>query len=359
VFGFLAHPELTAASSEKTSGNYGLRDQIAALRWVQTNIARFGGDPANITIFGQSAGGGSVVDLLTSPLAKDIAKQAIVESGAALRMMQTPKLQEAEGKGTRFANGASIAQLRELPTAEIMQRFGAFAQQGQQNQLGPIVDGRVLADDPQILFARGEQQKVPLIIGNNAREGFGRMPDNALRAAIEKAYGSAAPAALGEYGIEGDTIPAVDPVFGGVAAIWATDTSFRCGAVITAGRHAATGAPTYQYQFEQSLPGKEADGAQHSFELPYVFGNLQPDGVFGGEYKPADRGLSDAILKYWTNFAKAGDPNGGGAPVWPRFDATRRGYMHFSTRYDGNAKADEGLRKNACRLYEQSLVQSN
>jgi len=237
-----------------------------------------------------------------------------------------------------------------------MKRFGAFAQQGPQNQLGPVIDQRVLIDDPIALLAHAQQTKASIIIGNNAREGLGRMPDDALRGAIEKAYGNNASAALREYGIDSGTSPPPDPVFGSAGNLWITDTTFRCGATIIASRYAATGAAVYEYQFEQSLPGKEADGAQHSFELPYVFGVLTTDGVFGGPFTSADRALSDAMLNYWTHFAKTGNPNYAGGLEWPKFDASKRGYMRFSTRFDGNVKADEGLRKSACRLFEQSLT---
>jgi para-nitrobenzyl esterase len=268
-------------------------------------------------------------------------------------MIQTRKLADGESMGTRFADNTSIEKLRELSTAEVMQRFGTFAKHGPQNQFGPIVDGYALTDDPQSKFARGEQQKLPIMIGNNAREGFGRMPDDAVRGAIEKTFGANAAAALREYSI-GDALSPTDAVMGTAGAMFLTDTSFRCGSVITASRHAATGSPVYQYQFEQSLPGKDADGAAHSYELPFVFGNLLPDGVFGGAYTPADRALSDAMLTYWTNFAKTGNPNSVGTE-WPRFDG-KKAYIHLASRFDGSVKADEGLRRNVCQLYEQSLT---
>jgi para-nitrobenzyl esterase len=355
VFGFLAHPELSAESATRSSGNYGLLDQLAALRWVQTHISRFGGDAENITLFGQSAGGGSVLDLLTSPLARHIAKQAIVESGAAAGLLTTPALQAAEQTGTRFAGGAAVRELRALSAAEILQRYGAFVQQGPQNQMAPIVDGVVLPVDPHTVFAHGQEQHIPLIIGNNAREGFGRMSDEDLRQRIPQIYGSHAQAALQEYALDREVAPAADPVFGSVGALWLTDTSFRCGALSIALRHSATGSPVYEYQFEQSLPGREAEGAAHSYELPYVFGNLLHDGVLGGDFLPADHQLSDLMLRYWTDFAKRGNPNATGVPEWPRFDATTRSYVRLATRFEGSRAVDAGLRRTACQLYEQAL----
>jgi para-nitrobenzyl esterase len=355
VFGFLAHPELSAESATHVSGNYGLRDQIEALHWVQANIGKFGGDSANVTIFGQSAGGGSILDLLTSPLAQGIAKRAIVESGAAMGMVTTPSLQLAELTGKRFAGDASVEQLRAVSASEILQRFGLFAQQGPQNQMTPIVDGAVLAADPRSAFSHGEEQHIPLIIGNNAREGFGRMSEEELRQRIPQIYGDSAQAALQEYGLDRGLTPAGDPVLGSVGALWVTDTSFRCGAVIIALRHSAAGAPVYEYQFEQSLPGREAEGAAHSYELPYVFGNLLPEGVLGGNYQSADRKLSDLMLDYWTNFAKTGTPNSTSVREWPRFDATTRSYIRLATRFEGDQSVDTGLRRTACQLYEQTL----
>jgi para-nitrobenzyl esterase len=177
-----------------------------------------------------------------------------------------------------------------------------------------------------------------------------------LIAVLQKTYGTNAPAAVHEYGLDSDTPPAADPVLGSVGTIWLTDSRFRCGAVMAVAWHAATGAPVYEYQFEQSLPGHEASGAAHGYEIPYVWGNLLPGGRMGGPFTPADHALSDTMMLYWTNFAKNGDPNGAGAPLWPRFNAENRAFVRFSTNLHGNVKADEGLRKSACELYEKSLT---
>ena len=157
------------------------------------------------------------------------------------------------------------------------------------------------------------------------------------------------------YGLAGGSALEADPALGSAAAQFATDTTFRCGAIISARRHAAGGSPVYEYQFEQSLPGREPAGAQHSFELPYVFGNLSPDGPLGGAYSAKDRSLSQLMVTYWTTFARTGDPNGSVPLQWPRWSADSPGYLHFSTRIAKDAAAGSGLRAEPCRLFEHKL----
>ena len=348
LFGFYSHPALTSSSRSRASGNYGLLDQNAALHWVRENIAQFGGDPGAITVFGQSAGGGSVIALLASPLTRGIVRSAIVESGAMLRREPMTSRKVAEEWGTRFAGQNTLAQLRAVPAEELLNRWDAFARSDRAIQAGPIIDGYVLTDDPGAVFARHAEPAIPLIIGNNSREGFGTMPDAGVAGAVKAFYGADASAVLAEYA-------APDVVLGSPGAQWLTDTTFRCGAVITAARHDAGGAPVYAYQFEQPLPGREAQGAAHSYELPFVFGNLSKNGVLGGAFSAPDHALSDLMVTYWTQFAKTGDPNGAGVPKWPRFDAHARAFVHFATMYDGNVKQDRGLRQNACRAFEKRV----
>jgi para-nitrobenzyl esterase len=360
VLGFFSHPQLGAGLAA-ASGNFGLLDQIAALKWVHDNIMRFGGDPAAVAIFGQSAGGGSVLALLTSPLASGTFRSAIVESGATLSPRPATTLAAARAIGEKFADRATLGQLRTLSTKDLLLRWGAFTAGSPQGgaqarppiQAGPIVDGYVLTQDPAAAFAAGREQKVPLIIGNNAREGFGAIPDARLAQIIREFYGPDAAAVLPEYRPSPGTQYSA---LGTPANQWLTDTTFRCGAIITAGRHSATGAPVYSYQFEQSLPGHPEEGAQHSFELPYVFGNLLTEGVLGGAYSASDRALSDVMVGYWTNFAKGGDPNGPGLPAWPAFDSASRAYMRFATAYTADAAIGHGLRQNACNAFERKLM---
>jgi para-nitrobenzyl esterase len=358
IFGFFAHPQLTTESAHHTSGNYALEDQLAALDWVHANISAFGGDPKNITLFGQSAGGMSVVSLLTSPLAQHSFQRAIIESGAILGGPPASNLQSAEAVGRDFAGEHDIASLRQLSAEELLKQFSAFAATHRQARLGPIVDGYVMAMDPNAAFREHRESSLPLMIGNNAREGFGRLGESDLNATIKAFYGTQADDALPLYGIGGAAPSPSDPVLGSAPAQWLTDTSFRCSAVVTAKLHAAQGSPVYEYHFEQSLPGRDSDGAAHSYELPYVFGNLLPEGALAGKFTDADHALSTTMVSYWTNFAKRSDPNGPNLPPWPRFDKSGQSYLRLSTALPRDAQAASGLRQAQCQLFENKLNQN-
>jgi para-nitrobenzyl esterase len=352
IFGFYAHPDLTRDSVHHSSGNFALEDQMAALEWVRDNIAAFGGDAQKITVFGQSAGGMSVVTLLASPLTNRKFQGAIVESGAILAGPPLKRLKEAETMGLEFSGADSLQSLRELSATDLLKRFGTFMTTHRESRMGPVIDDYVLNADSSEVFKQHQEHQVPLIIGNNAREGFGRLNDDALASAIKQFYGDAAAAAPALYATP-------DPLLGTPAAQWLTDTSFRCSAVVTAARHAAAGASVYSYQFEQSLPGREADGAAHSYELPYVFGNLLPSGPLAGPFGAADRQLSNVMLSYWTNFAKHGDPNDPALPVWDKFDTSTSPYMRFSTALAQDAQPAQGLRKPQCQMFAAKLAKAD
>jgi para-nitrobenzyl esterase len=353
VLGFFSHPELTRESPHHASGNYGLMDQIAALRWVRANIMGLGGDPANVTIFGQSAGAVDVNVLMTSPLAKGLFHKAIAESGtvtrnpdpgtlamtalgAVMRVKEGPVsysdaagLAEAEKSGEKL--GASLA-------ADLLKMVA-----GPQSSIGPangvIVDGYVFSKAPAEVFATGKQQRVPLLIGNNARERTPRTAPEEVSKAMEAMYGPLAPKAMALY-----TPP--DPLYGPSDAQWVVDTMYRCPVVAQLMWHAATGNAAFEYQFDRAAPGRESLGAVHGAEVPYVFGSLS------AAYSEADRETSAAMQQYWTNFAKTGNPNGPGLPEWPRFDGSARGYMEFTNR---GPEAHEGLRRPYCDLYIENV----
>ncbi len=313
VFGFFAHPELTQESLHHASGNYGLLDQIMALHWVHDNIAAFGGDPGNVTIFGESAGAADVNLLMATPLSEGLFERVIAESGP---VVAPPSLAAWEKRGEEFAaklnitGEGSLARLRALSSDVILKAAG-----GGLSSVGPLlgldVDGWVLPESPVKVFATGKELHVGLILGNNSQElqrPFFPM-QGGLRQAIASQYGPLADRALALYGLDGAVEPQPDPELGTAMAQWATDTQFRCGSVEELIWHTDAANPAYQYQFSLPVHGKGALGAPHGSEVQFVFGALPvPPGK--GNFTEADQLASAQMQEYWTNFAKTGDPNG-------------------------------------------------
>ncbi len=368
IFGFFPHPELTKESAHRSSGNYGLLDQIQALRWVQQNIARFGGDPANVTIFGESAGAADVNSLIASPLAKGLFARAIAQSGPIAQggALGAQLLADAEKRNVAFAaklgitGDGALGRLRAIPAAELMDKVGPGmpgaprvpgAEDGRP-MMGIVVDGWVLPEPPTKIFAEGRQHKVPLLTGSNSQEmqagRGGRGPSSAadLRQLISQQFGPLADRALALYRLNGAGDPEPDPVDGNVATQWTTDTSFRCGTVQELIWHTSAGNPGYQYQFSRTVHGQEALGAPHASEIPFIFGTL-PVWQKMRNYNDSDAQYALIMQQYWTNFAKTGDPNGGNLPKWPKFDPARRAYLEFT---DAGPVAKEGLRRAVCDL---------
>jgi para-nitrobenzyl esterase len=356
VFGFFAHPELTKESAHYSSGNYALLDQIMALQWVHDNIASFGGDPANVTIFGESAGSMDVNTLVAMPMSKGLFARAIAESGAA---GDAQSLAETEKNGVALATKLNItgdgalAKLRAISTDDVLKASTSQGPGGGGGgMLGINVDGWVLPESPAKAFAAGHENKVALLFGNNSQElqrPFGPM-SNDLRATITKQFGPLADRALTVYGLSGTTDPQPDPEFGTAGAQWATDSTFRCATVQELTWHTAAGDTAYEYQFSLSMHGKELEGAPHASEIPFVFGTLP---VWQGmrNYALSDRQYAPVIQEYWTNFAKTGDPNGPGLVKWPKFDPAARAYLDF---VDAGPVAKEGLRRPVCDLYMEN-----
>ena len=357
VFGFFAHPALTAESPHHASGNWGLMDQVLALHWVRDNIASFGGDPNNITVFGQSAGSMDIGMLMTSPLAAGLFDKAIEESGAAFSASPV-SLANAEHRGVDTiaalnlpAGAQGVAALREIPSATLLKKLGSRADDWP--GFGPDIDGWVLSRSPADVFSKGGEAPVALLIGTTSREFGSSEPPDQLRLAMTRVTGDLAPQALALYGIAGRGQGTKDPLYGTASDQWSADIVFHCPISTQALWHAAAHHPTYEYEFDHAIPGQEAQGAVHSAELPYVFGFFPKSGDMSGNFGPIDLRLADLMERYWTSFAKTGDPNGDGLTKWPQVEDAQR-YLSFTE--DGQALASNGaLRGPQCELYRNVL----
>lgn len=333
--GWLALPELSAESAHRVSGNYGLLDQIQALQWVKKNIAAFGGDPGNVTIDGESAGGVCIALLMTSPLARGLFQKAIGES---LGIQTAPELKQpnhglpsAEQNGTAYEKAlgaASLKALRAMDAKTVTEHPGFRG--------GPVVDGWAVPHQMVDTFDRGQEARVPALMGFNRNElypvlmGFlpRNLPDSkeVYEAEIHRRYGDLAAEFLRLYpgsDIRGSMMAAVrDAVFG-----WSAERIVR--------DETKEGMPSYLYFFDHDYPAADARGFHsfHGSELAYTFGHVGKDAGLPPNWPvpdgPKETALSDAMIAYWTSFARTGVPRAPGEPDWPAW-AKNKSYMHFA-----------------------------
>lgn len=318
-YGFFAHPALTADSPHEASGNYGLADMVASLRWVRSNIAAFGGDPSNVTVFGQSAGAMAIGSLVTSPETKDLFHRAIGQSGSWMGLGPSPAMTtraRAEENGKRLADEAGVttaAQLRAMSTADVTQKF---------RSAGMIVDGWIIPEDPSAVFAAGRQNPVDVLVGSN-RDDLSFAPQNATPEQFEQR-------ARGRWGDLADQYLRLYPHSTNEEASKSQADSSNDGAFwhmrLFADQQKKQGRQAWLFYFAQNPPGPAGQPpfpAAHASEIPYAFNNLGKPALFPDPSEPAlsaasapDRKVADQMSSYWVNFARSGDPNGSGLPRW-------------------------------------------
>lgn len=346
ILGFFTHPELSAESAHGVSGNYGTLDQIHALEWVEENIAAFGGDPDNVTIFGESAGAHSIGQVMASPLSEGLLHRAIAQSGIGTHQFLTLKPSEfypvsAEEVGARFAASIDItgddqlSRLRALDANELNDAFMA----GDWDQLShPVVDGYVFPKSVAELFASGQQARILLMIGTNADEGTLLAPligspfsnqkltsqtPEAYEALVRENYGDRADEVLALYPAtsQQDLQDTINDLFG--------DHFFGMQAWFTVNEVARQSPPAYLYFFTRTSPSPDQwAGAYHGADLQFIFGNFFP--LF--PKNDFDETLADQMMDYWTSFATTGDPNGAGGPEWSAFDPASPEEMELGAR---------------------------
>ena len=366
--GFFAFPALGREHPEELHGNYAYMDQIAALKWVQQNITEFGGDPKNVTIFGESAGGVSVHTLLTSPLSRGLFQKAISESGGGRDGVLTGRPMTKDGAdpnypvsaetiGINFArkhkiegmDATALAKLRDLSVAEIVD--GGQESDGPGGPAiysGPILDGKLVAETAQSAYEAGRQAQVPLIIGSNSAEVPAGFVNASSKEELLSLFGSLREQAIAAYDPNGTNEFAKMLTMVNTDKVWAEPARFTARAFV------AKGEPAYLYRFSYvpaSMQQMMRYGAPHGSEIPYVFNNLM--GRNGATVAPKDQEVARMMNTYWANFAKTGDPNGNGLPKWPRYSPKTEEIFDFQP--DGSPVAVPDPRKARLDVTESAF----
>ena len=379
VFGFLAHPALSAESPHGASGNYGLLDMVAGLEWVRDNIAAFGGNPDRVTIFGESAGGGAVMSVMVMPQSKGLFHRAIAQSNWIHgwdRPLQggAADLTPAEAQGTAIGAAlgagdldpaAALAAMRAASADAVLEAAGAgagspFLRTG--HVWAPNVDGWVIPDDPLAMYAGGRQHDVPLVVGMNGNEGslmtrgFPLDGVDAFAAHVESVYPDLAGDLLAHYDVTTETVrDGLDHLIHDL---------YFAGPVRAHARHQSAVAPVWMYHFNRvpPTPWGETLGAHHAAELVYVFGTLTTSDEGGerplgltpvGDYTEVDAKLSETMRAYWIRFAATGDPNGPGLPAWPAYRPASDRYLELGAA----VSVGEGLHVGGAALWDRFQAQ--
>lgn len=370
VFGFLAHPDLSRESKAHASGNYGLLDQVAALRWVQRNIRSFGGDPNKVTIAGESAGAYSVSALTASSMARGLFRAAIAESGGYLVPKQDAMrtLGDSEKIGQGFAKSLGASDINHLRDVSAEQLLKAVEQMPDFLAFQPCVDGVFLKEAVYRTYSKREQARLPILIGSNSDEGAFILPPNRSNAAeleqhVNQTFGANAD-------LVRDLYPTSTPaeVLRSELNLYADD-GFNYPMWKWAELQSRE-APVFYYLFDRvlpSLPGqkykgipRDEIGAFHGDEVPYVFGNLDrvPAALDGaarkGRWQPEDYALSHVMLNYWANFVKTGNPNGDSLPSWPAYSGDSNRLM----RFDHKPEAGQDLRTTRMKTLDIAFLPS-